>query len=170
MVVDQSSSEVMNAPLTEGQAFSIDCVSSCRFYHGDFARTVFVGEPAERMKQVTSATLRAWRDIQSALRPGLPFAEIPKIGRESLRRQGVDFSVSFTPHSVGLFHTDHPQRSAFEPEPLPPLVLEQDMILSVDCPLGDTGVGGSTHLEDLVWIRAEGAETIHSVPPNVLVV
>lgn len=170
MVIDQSSSEVMNAPLAEGQAFSIDCVSSCRFYHGDFARTVFVGEPAERIKRVTAATLRAWRDIQSALRPGLPFAEIPRIGRESLRRQGVDFTISFTPHSVGLFHTDHPQRSAFEPGPLPPLVLEEDMILSVDCPLGDTGVGGSTHLEDLVWIRAEGAEPIHAVPPSVLVV
>jgi Xaa-Pro aminopeptidase len=122
------------------------------------------------MKQVTAATLRAWRDIQAALRPGLPFAEIPNSGRESLRPQGVDFSVSFTPHSVGLFHTDHPQRSAFEPEPLAPLVLEQDMILAVDCPPGDTGAGGSTHLEDLVWIRAEGAEPIHAVPPNVLVV
>lgn len=170
MVVDQSSSEVMNAPLSEGQAFSIDCVSSCRFYHGDFARTVFVGEPNERMKRITSATLRAWRDIQAALRPGLPFAEIPRIGRESLRRQGADFNVSFTPHSVGLFHTDHPQRSAFEPQPLAPLLLEQDMILSVDCPLGDTGAGGSAHLEDLVWIGAEGAEPIHSVPANVLIV
>ena len=170
MVVDQSSSEVMDAPLRDGQAFAIDCVSSCRFYHGDFARTVFVGEPDATMKRVVAATLQAWRDIQGSLRAGLRFADIPRIGRESLARQGAGFSISFTPHSVGLFHTDHPYPTVRDPQPPEALVLEEGMILSVDCPLGNVGAGGSSHLEDLMLIRKDGAEPIHDVPTNVIVV
>ena len=170
MVIDGSSSEVMNAPLTDGQAFSIDCVSSLRFYHGDFARSVFVGEPRASMKQITAWTLRAWQDIQRSLRPGLRFADIVRIGRESLQRQGADIRISFTPHSVGLFHTDHPFPTPEDPTPVAGLVLEENMIISVDCPLGNAGAGGSSHLEDLLLIGAEGAQPIHRVPQNVLVV
>ncbi len=170
MVVDGSSSEVMDAPLREGQVFSIDCVSSCRFYHGDFARTIFVGEPSARMKRVTDLTFQAWRDIQGSLRAGLRFADVQRIGRESLRRQGADFNISFTPHSVGLFHTDHPYPTVRDPRALEGLVLEEGMILSVDCPLGAVGAGGSSHLEDLSLIRQDGAEPIHAVPANVIIV
>ncbi len=50
------------------------------------------------------------------------------------------------------------------------LVLEKDMILSVDCPILDTAMGGTVHLEDLMRIADDGATPIHDVPPNVFVV
>lgn len=170
MVVDGASTDLADAPLRDGAAFSIDCVSHCRHYHGDFARTVFIGEPLPAMKRATSAIAVAWQEIREQLRPGLAFTDIPRIGREALRKQSVDLTVSFTPHSVGLWHTDHPYASAREPEPVGPLLLEENMILSVDCPLMDTAVGGTTHLEDLMWIRAGGAEALHDQPPAVIVV
>ena len=170
MVIDGSSSEVLNEPLTDGMAISIDCVSACRFYHGDFGRTVFIGEPPARMKKVTTAVANAWRDIQEQLRPGMRFADLPRIGQASLRRQGMDLRVSFTPHSVGLFHTDHPQPSLLGPRSLDGLVLEENMVLSVDCPVMEAGLGGTTHLEDLMLIRKEGAEPIHEVPESVIAV
>jgi Xaa-Pro aminopeptidase len=170
MVIDGSSSEVMDAELRDGSCFSIDCVSSLRFYHGDFARTIFIGEPSERMRKIVAATRQAWDDVRGSLRPGLRFAEVQRIGRESLKRQGADINISFTPHSVGLFHTDHPFPSAQDPRPVGQLTLEAGMILSVDCPLGMVGSGGSSHLEDLSLITADGAEPIHSVPTHVIVV
>ncbi len=170
MVVDQSSSEVMNAELREGQCFAIDCVSSLRFYHGDFSRSIFIGEPSARMQQVVAMTNRAWQDVRGALRPGLAFAEIQRIGKESIKRQGGDFNISFTPHCVGLYHSDMPFQSVAEPQAIEPLVLEEGMVLSVDCPLGHAGAGGSSHLEDLSLITKEGSEPLHTVPPNVFVV
>ncbi len=170
MVIDQSSSEVMNAELREGQCFAIDCVSSLRFYHGDFSRSIFIGEPSAKMQQVVAMTNRAWADVRGALRPGLRFTEIQRIGKESIKRQGGDFNISFTPHCVGLYHTDMPMQTVAEPQALEPLVLEEGMVLSVDCPLGHAGVGGSSHLEDLSLITREGSEPIHTVPPNVFVV
>ena len=35
------------------------------------------------------------------------------------------------------------------------------MILSVDCPLLNAGVNGTTHIEDLVLINGTGSEMIH---------
>jgi Xaa-Pro aminopeptidase len=170
MVIDGSSSEVMNAELRDGAALSIDCVSHCRHYHGDFARTIFIGEPRESMKRATRAIGVAWDEIRGRLRAGLRFSEIRAIGREALKKQGADHNVSFTPHSVGLFHSDHPGASIAGGRVAQDLVLEAGMILSVDCPLLDTGVGGTAHLEDLSLIHSDGSEPIHAVPEKLIVV
>jgi Xaa-Pro aminopeptidase len=170
MVINSTSSELVDEPLVEGSAFAIDCVSTCRFYHGDFARTVFVGEPLPAARRATAAIATAWQEIGSRLKAGMSFADVTRIGRESLRKQGVELNVSFTPHSVGLFHTDHPQPSWLSPKVPETLLLEENMILSVDCPVLESGLGGTMHLEDLMLIRKDGAEPIHDVPPGVLVV
>jgi Xaa-Pro aminopeptidase len=170
MVVNSTSSEMLDEPLVDGSAFSIDCVSTCHFYHGDFARTVFVGEPLPRVRRATTAIATAWHEIGSQLKAGMTFADVTRIGRESLKSQGVELNVSFGPHSVGLFHTDHPQPSWLTPHTPEMLVLEENMILSVDCPVLESGLGGTMHLEDLMLIRKDGAEPIHEVPPGVIVV
>lgn len=170
IVIDGSSSEIGDAPIREGQAFSIDCVSSLLHYHGDFARTIFVGEPHPMMRRGTTAVFTAWQEIRSQLRAGMRFADVQRIGRETMKKQGADFTVNFTPHSVGLWHTDHPRPSLTEGRSVEGLVLEKDMVLSVDCPILDTGMGGTVHLEDLMLIAEDGATPIHDVPPNVFVV
>lgn len=170
MVIGGTSSEALDQPLVDGSSVSIDCVSTCRFYHGDFGRTIFIGEPPVAVRRAADAVAIAWQEIREQLRPGMRFADIPRIGREALKRQGADLSVSFTPHSVGLFHTDHPQPSLIAPRRPDALVLEENMVLSVDCPVFMAGLGGTVHLEDLMLIRPGPAEPIHPVPPPVIVV
>ena len=50
------------------------------------------------------------------------------------------------------------------------LTLRENMILSVDCPVMSTGVGGSAHIEDLMLITAEGAEPLHEIGAPVITV
>jgi len=170
MVVSGTSTEVLDEPLRDGTSVSIDCVSTCRFYHGDFGRTIFIGEPSTSIRSAAAAVAIAWGDIREKLRPGMRFADVSRIGRESLKKQGADLNVSFAPHSVGLFHTDHPQPSLIAPRKPDALVVEENMILSVDCPVFLAGAGGTIHLEDLMLIRRDGAEAIHTVPPPVIIV
>jgi Xaa-Pro aminopeptidase len=170
MVIDGSSSEVMDWPLRDGMAVSIDCVSTCRHYHGDYARTIFIGEPREPIRRATRAISTAWDDVREKLRAGLKFSDVTRIGRESLKKQGVDLTVSFRPHSVGLFHSDQPNNDIAQGRIPLDLVLEENMILSVDCPVLDTGLGGTAHLEDLMLIRADGAEPLHQTGDRVIVV
>lgn len=153
MVIGGVSADGVDRTLREGDAFLFDAVSEGAGYHGDFARTVFVGEPRPTMKKATEAIALGWATVRDALRPGLRFSEITALGRETLRKAGYGFEVAFGPHSVGLYHTDAAG--------LGDLVLEPGMILSVDCPVMQAGIGGTAHLEDLTLITQNGAERIH---------
>jgi len=162
MVLDGVSAEGVDATLRDGHAFLFDAVSEGAGYHGDYARTVFVGEPAQTMKRVTQGIELGWQAVREALKPGLRLSEIPEIGRAAMRKAGYDFNVIFQPHSVGLYHGDAFGLGDHE--------LMEHMVLSVDCPIMETGVGGTAHLEDLMLITRDGAEAIHEVTPSVMVV
>ncbi len=168
MVIDSVSSDAYDAPIVSGSTFMIDCVTQFRGYHGDFGRTVVVGELNAPMRRATQAMAAGWGEIRSRLKPGMTFREIAALGRETLRKHGYDHAIPFSPHSVGLWHTDQP-RAALDGTPVD-VTLEAGMVISVDCPLMDTGRGGTGHLEDLTLITATGSEIIHRQVDGVLVV
>jgi Xaa-Pro aminopeptidase len=161
MVIDRTSDELYENTLREGQAILIDCVSEYEGYHGDYGRTVFVGEPVKNMIDATNAMAIGWDSVREQLRPGLKFSDIPALGQAALRSANKSYAIPFSPHSVGLYHSDHVGSTGLEPRE--DIVLEPGMILSIDCPLTETGVGGSAHLEDLMLITADGAEPINDI-------
>ncbi len=153
MVIGGVSAEGVDRTLRDGDAFLFDAVSEGAGYHGDFARTVFVGEPSATMKRVTAGIELGWAAVRDALRPGLKLSQITAIGHDTLKKAGYDFFVAFGPHSVGLYHTDAVGLGDF--------ALQAGMILSVDCPVMQSGIGGTAHLEDLTLITANGSQPIH---------
>lgn len=161
MVIDRVSSPTYQAKFHDGQCFSIDCVSEFAGYHGDYARSVYVGDPPANMKKVRAATAQAWDAVREILKPGVKFSDIRAAGRESLKKMGVTYNISFTPHSVGLFHDDRDGSQSL-PQPGDP-VLEPGMTMSIDCPLLEAGAGGSSHLEDLTLITERGSEQINDI-------
>lgn len=168
LTVDRISNELAEEKVRDGQTFFVDGVSHFRHYHGDFARTLFVGEPERAARDAAMAMRHAWDAIRGQLRPGLRYSDIVKIGREALRSGGFDTAVGFGPHSVGLAHTDEPCDDVGGFYRKSDLVLQPDMILSVDCPVLATGIGGSVHMEDLMLITADGAEPIHPLTPGTV--
>lgn len=161
MLIDGVMDETYDEPLREGKAFLVDAVSHRAFYQGDYARTACLGEPSAELKRVTRALSLAWDAIRERLRPGLRFSQIREIGLNALAGGGYDYTVAFKPHSVGLAHEDQP-RTDLDGKPLD-VALEPGMVLSVDCPLLDVGVGGSAHLEDLTLITESASRPIHTL-------
>ena len=170
MAIDRMITEVVDFEFREGTAFFVDCVSSGWHYHGDFARTIFLGEPAGSMRDATRAMQIGWEAIRDQLRPRLRYSEIPPIGHKAVRAAGLDFDIPFSPHSVGLTHTDEPGQEGRPYWVKDDLTLEPGMVLSVDCPVLNTGIGGSAHMEDLSLITADGAEPIHTITDPVIIV
>jgi Xaa-Pro aminopeptidase len=168
MVVDRVSSPTYQAAFRDGQCFSIDCVSEYMGYHGDYARAVYVGEPIAAMKKVTDATGKAWERVRESIKPGVKFSDLQATGRKALKDLGVDYNISFTPHSVGLYHSDHVGSSGLPS--VGDITLEAGMVLSVDCPLLESGAGGSSHLEDLTLITKDGFETLNDPGDKIIVV
>jgi Xaa-Pro aminopeptidase len=168
--VDRVSSEIADDHVADGHTLFVDGVSQHLHYHGDYARTVFVGDPPRAAREAARAAAHAWHAIRNSLRPGLRYSEIAGIGREALRRGGFDVQVGFGPHSVGLMHTDEPGEDAGGFYRKLDLTLEPGMVLSVDCPVMDTGLGGSAHIEDLMLITPDGAEPLHPIGEPFIVV
>lgn len=168
--VDRVSSDHSLARIADGQTLMIDGVSHFMNYHGDFARTVFVGEPPRSAARAAEAAAFGWQAVRERLRPGLRYSEICAIGAEAVRKAGYDAIIGFGPHSVGLAHTDEPGEDHGGFWRKPDIVLEPGMVLSVDCPVLDTGIGGSAHCEDLVLITETGCEPIHPLHDPVIIV
>ena len=168
--VDRVSSDLSREKLYDGQALFLDGVSHFLHYHGDFARTVFIGEPRKSARRAAEASGLAWQAIRESLRPGLRFSEIVEIGQKAVRSAGYETAIGFGPHSCGLAHTDEPGEDHGGFWRKPDLMLEEGMVLSVDCPVLDTGIGGSAHCEDLMLVTRDGAQCIHSEHETVIAV
>lgn len=169
MTIDRVSSALPTRDrIVEGTSLFFDGVSHFQNYHGDYARTVFVGEPSAEVKRAARTAVTGWEAIREKLRPGMRYSEIGAIGQEVLRRTGAADHVTFGPHSVGLMHTDEPGAEMNGFYGKEDLVLEENMVLSVDCPSLATGIGGSIHIEDLVLITRDGAEPIHPIGEHVI--
>ncbi|MBX2846755.1 MAG: M24 family metallopeptidase [Acidiferrobacterales bacterium] len=161
MVIDHITDEQYDADLSDGQAFVIDCVCDYLGYLGDYGRTVFIGEPQKSVLNAQVTVGKAWDLLRSQLKPGLKFSEITALGQKAMSEQGTTYRIPFKPHSVGVFHSDHYGNGASGPRE--DIVLRPGMIISIDCPVMETGIGGSVHLEDLMLITEDGAEPLHDV-------
>jgi len=166
--IDTIMSEKVNNKLLDGAAFAIDAVSQYGFYTGDYGRTVCIGEPSKTMRRATDAISLGWDAVREMLKPGVRYSEIRRAGRAAIKKAGYDLDVAVTPHSVGLCHTDEPGKSAIGYWEKDDLILEKDMIISVDMPVLHTGIGGSAHLEDLTLITESGSEPINATGHRVI--
>ena len=166
--IDTIMSETVNNTFLDGAAFAIDAVSQYGFYTGDYGRTVCIGEPSKTMRKATDAISLGWDAVTEMLKPGVRYSEIRRVGRAAIKKAGYDLDVAVTPHSVGLCHTDEPGRSALGYWEKDDLILEKDMIISVDMPVLHTGIGGSAHLEDLTLITESGSEPINATGNRVI--
>jgi len=161
MSTDHSAYRQRNGVITEGRAFSIDAVASYAGYHGDYGRTIIVGTPDPALLRAVDAAILCNETVSRALTPGLRFSDIMRIGQQAIAKAGYDIATPSSPHSVGLLHTDE----AFKDDG--PLfvkddpVIEENMVLSMDCPMLQTDMGGSVHLEDLWLVTATGCEPLN---------
>ncbi|MEL7028554.1 MAG: M24 family metallopeptidase [Pseudomonadota bacterium] len=170
MVIDRVASRNYDGELKDGAAFMIDCVSHFHHYHGDYGRTIFIGEPTTHMRRATDAMSAVWTQVLEGLRPGLRYSDIRAAAARAARETQVEAAILCNPHSVGLHHTDEPGkpgRAYFDKDDLE---LVEGMVLSVDIPMIDVGLGGSAHLEDLILITADGAELLNAPGDHVVTV
>ena len=168
MVIDHVSDEQYDADLIAGQTFLIDCVNDNLGYLGDYGRTVFIGEPTKSAARAQIAASKAWDKLRSQLKPGLKFSEITALGQKAMQEQGTTYRVAFQPHSVGVYHSDHLGDGSSDQRE--DIVLRPGMVISVDCPVLETGFGGSVHLEDLMLITEDGAEPLHDLGTSAITI
>lgn len=161
MSVDHTAYRERQGVITEGRAFSIDAVASYAGYHGDYGRTILVGAPHPALLRAVDAAILCNASVSAALAPGMRFSDIARIGQEAIAKAGHDIATPSAPHSVGLFHTDEAFRGDALTFAKEDHLIEENMVLSIDCPMLQTDMGGTVHLEDLWLVTANGCEALN---------
>jgi Xaa-Pro aminopeptidase len=142
-----------------GSSFAIDAVSHYKQYHGDFGRTVVLGEPSKDILAREKAHNAGYDAIYSVLKAGMKLSEVQKIVLDAETKAGLSADiVTCGAHSVGLEHGDNPRLMNSPYGPIEDIALEENMVITVDMPYIEFG-GNIGHHEDLVRITKTGFET-----------
>jgi Xaa-Pro aminopeptidase len=78
----------------EGQPIMIDAVSHYGHYHGDFGRTIVLGEPTNELTRRSRVIEAAWDAVMSMLRPGVRYSDIARPGLMQPKRPGWEVLTS----------------------------------------------------------------------------
>jgi len=148
--------------MVEGKPFLTDCVSNYKGYMGDIARTFMIGEPRKEVEMRRRANQTAREAVFDAIKPGVKYSTLRKIGLETMIKAGMpEYAVFVTPHSVGLQHDDNPRSLPSFGVNSMDHVLQENMVLTVDLPYLEVGYGCG-HNEDLFRVTKTGYEPLNT--------
>ncbi len=158
--------DLANHRVERGKPFMIDAVATVDRYCGDFGRTVVLGEPTAKVTRITRRAAAAWEGVYAQMRPGLRFSEVRGLALAAAVKAGFEVSnLGIGAHSVGLQHSEDP----IEKGGMEDFVMQPGMVISVDHPATEWG-WGTTHLEDLSVITADGVEPLNTHSDALIVI
>ena len=95
--------------LKPGEAILVDMGCTIHGYWSDITRTVFYGEPTEKLRKIYDIVLRANRAAFEAVKPGATCESIDKAGRKVIEAAGYgDNFIHRLGHGIGLQIHEYP--------------------------------------------------------------
>lgn len=149
--------------VARGQMLKLDFGARYKGYCSDITRTIFVGKPTARQKEIYGIVLDAQLAAIEAIRPGAAGADIDSVARELIARHGYgDQFAHGLGHMIGIAVHDGPAFSATSK-----VVLEPGMAASVEPGIYIEGWGG-VRIEDDIVVTEAGAEVLTRAPKELL--
>ncbi|HEY8201399.1 MAG TPA: Xaa-Pro peptidase family protein [Actinomycetota bacterium] len=133
--------------------FDLGCIHEG--YCSDMTRTVMVGDPDERHREIYDLVARAQQAGLDAVRPGRPAAEVDRAARQVIEEAGLGDAFGHgLGHGVGLEIHEAPTLRSTSRE-----VLEVGQVITIEPGVYLPGWGG-VRIEDLVVVTSERAEVL----------
>ncbi|MBO8142645.1 MAG: aminopeptidase P family protein [Firmicutes bacterium] len=151
-------------PLAAGEFVTLDFGCVWQGYCSDMTRTVFLGNPAQRDRELYELVLTAQQAGISAVRPGRTGREVDAEARRVIAEAGYGDAFGHgLGHGIGLeVHEEIPRLSARSET-----VLEPGMVTSVEPGVYLPGFGG-VRIEDLVTVTEDGCRVLTKSPKELL--
>lgn len=141
--------------VARGEPLLIDCGTSFEGYKSDMSRTVCLGVPDRRFKEVHGAVEDALERVLAAIRPGASLRQLDAIARQALAERGLaETFVHGLGHGVGLEVHEEPWLG-----PLEEGELAAGMVIAVEPGVYLEDWGG-VRLEDTVLVTPTGCEVL----------
>jgi Xaa-Pro aminopeptidase len=142
-------------PLQESELVILDLGAILTGYAADMTRTVFLGEPSRRVRNLYSAVVKAQMRSVRAVRDQVQAAQVDSAARHSLAKDGLAryFSHS-TGHGVGLEIHERPRLGKGETT-----CLRSGSVVTIEPGIYLEGMGG-IRIEDTVLVGPDGPEIL----------
>jgi len=124
-------------------------------YYGDITRQAVFGAPSADQTKEHGLALHLIQECKKVMKPGNPIAEIPRVANAELKRNGYPEveSPKRIGHGIGMARAEPPSISEAEVRNV-----EVGMVLAIEPKVRIPGA--SIHLEEDVFITADGAEPL----------
>lgn len=144
-----------NRLLREGEPIVIDMGARVSGYHSDMTRTIILGEPTDKFREIYNLVLRAHLEAEKYAKAGVAGSSVDKVARDIISEAGYgELFGHGLGHGVGLEVHEGPSFSKFSED-----TIEEGSVISVEPGIYIEGWGG-VRIEDLVLIRKDDAEVL----------
>ncbi|MBI4775282.1 MAG: aminopeptidase P family protein [Deltaproteobacteria bacterium] len=142
--------------IREGEPIIFDIGARKDMYCSDMSRTVFLGEPDERFREIYGIVRKAQLRAIEGLKPGMKTDEADALARDVIDQAGYgEFFLHSLGHGVGIATHEPPSlRRIF------PVELTENMVITIEPGIYLPEWGG-VRLEEMVVIRKNGAELLN---------
>jgi Xaa-Pro aminopeptidase len=150
---------VTNRRIKKGDLITFDFGAEADGYFCDITRTICVGRPTARQREVHSLVLEAQAAAIRAVRPGISGKNIDAAAREIIAAAGHAKHFGHgTGHGIGLMVHEGPSVS-----PLSKDQVEQDMVFTIEPGVYIPGWGG-VRIEDMVQVTEHSVKVLTTLP------
>ncbi|WP_345788910.1 Xaa-Pro peptidase family protein [Filibacter tadaridae] len=150
--------------IESGDLVTLDYGALYDGYISDITRTVAVGEPSEKLKEIYAVTLAAQELAVKNIKPGMTGIEADAIARDYIKSKGYGEAFGHsTGHGIGLEVHESPGLSSRSET-----VLEPNMAVTVEPGIYLPGIGG-VRIEDDIIMTAEGNERLTVAPKELII-
>ncbi len=147
-----------------GELVTLDFGALYNGYISDITRTVAVGQPSGKLREIYEVTLAAQKLALKEIKPGMTGIEADAIARDYIISKGYgDAFGHSTGHGIGLEVHEGPALS-FRSE----TVLEPNMVVTVEPGIYLAEIGG-VRIEDDIIITENGNERITHSPKELII-
>ncbi|MGI6654623.1 MAG: M24 family metallopeptidase [Christensenellales bacterium] len=149
----------------KGDMITLDFGARVNGYCADMTRTVAVGEPSAKMKEIYAIVLEAQMTCQDALAPGKVCKDIDALARDIIGAAGYGEHFGHgLGHGVGIDIHEEPRLSRVGVELLTP-----GHVVTVEPGIYLPGIGG-VRIENTCVITQSGARSLVDAPRELLVI
>ncbi len=141
--------------IQEGEPIVMDLGACLNGYHSDLTRSIYLGEPDDKFREIYDIVLRAQLAAEDAARLGMTGKELDAVARQIIEDAGYgDYYGHGLGHGVGLQIHEKPTCSKRSKD-----VLEPGMVFTIEPGIYIPEWGG-IRIEDIVVMREDGAEVL----------
>ncbi len=150
---------VTDRRIKQGDLVTFDFGAEADGYFSDITRTVCVGRPSARQREIHELVLQAQQAAIAAIRPGAACAAVDEAARDLIRRGGHAKQFGHgTGHGVGLMVHEGPSISPLSQDRVRP-----GMVFTVEPGIYIPGWGG-VRIEDMALATSAGAKVLTTLP------